>query len=429
MDTFSYLIDVLSVTWRVFAATWWIYTPLIIIFVTIDTYKRYTKKKFLMGLKWVLLEITPPPDVQKSPKIMENFYSGIHSIFSPVDWRKKFFGGKETEWFSLEIAGSAGEMRFYIQCLEGHRNLVESHIFGQYPDAEIKLAEDYTAALPEHLPNDEYDLFGTELIFAKDNAYPIKTHPEFEEQSGKDEFKRTDPLAPLAEVFTSLVPGESLWLQLLMRPVGDDWVKASQATVDKIVGKEAKPPERDPLAKAFDFVDALLPGASSGAPAEKKDKQDFSLQKLTPGQKLVLEKIEDKMAKLGFEGGYRFVYVARKDAFNRARISSVIGMFKQVYSNNLNTFKPNMKTMTVAKGKLPWLFPSEKGFFAAEEEYEKKVKLYGSYRKRAFVKQPIILNTEELATLFHLPGANIKAPAFIHVEAKKAQPPIGLPMK
>ncbi len=426
METFSFIGDVVGRAWSFLAATWWVVAPFILIFICIEAYKHYTRIRYLNGLKWTLLEITPPPDVVKSPKIAENFFAGLHAVDpGPINWKKKFFEGKVPDWFSFEIVGFAGGMRFFIRCPEGLRNLVESHLFAQYPDAEIAVAQDYVDALPATLPNDEFDLFGAELMFTKEDAYPIRTYPDFEEEGGKDEFRRSDPLAPLAEITSTLLPGEHLWLQLVVHPVGSDWVKEAQGVVDKIVGKEPKGPEKDALRKAVDLIDSLLPGGT--AAEEKKDKAEFSLQKLTPGQKFVLEKIEDKIMKLAYKGGYRFVYVARKDVFNRARVSSVTGMFKQLYSNQLNTFKPNSEVSTFSKGILPWLFPSDRGFGAAQDEYERKVALFKAYKIRSLVHKPVILNTEELATLFHLPGLQIKAPAFPRVEAKKGQPPAGLP--
>ncbi len=85
--------------------------------------------------------------------------------------------------------------------------------------------------------------------------------------------------------------------------------------------------------------------------------------------------------------------------------------------------------MTKAKGMFPWLFPSDKGFFANERTFEKKKKLYRQYREREFMEKYVILNTEELATLYHLPGINVKAPAVPRVDAKKGQPPMGLPTR
>src|SRR3989344_4207161 len=313
---------------------WWLYLPILLFALLITGYQDYTREKYIASLGWVLLEITLPPDVVKSPKIAENIYSGLHGTYSkPLSWKKKFFEGKVPEWFSLEIVGNGGE---------------------------IKFAEDYVSLVPDE-PNEEYELFGTELMFTRDDAFPIKTYPFFEEESGKDEFVRTDPLAPYLEVLSSLNAGEHIWLQLIIRPTGGEWVAKAKAVVDKMTGK--KPEVKEPfVGSVINAIDALI----SGGPSEavKKEDKEFSLQKLTPRQKFTLEQVEMKISKLGFKGGHRLIYIAKREAMNKARVPTVIGMFKQLYANDLNTFKPNGYTVTVADGYLAWLFPSNRGFGA-----------------------------------------------------------------
>ncbi len=398
-----------------------------LIFASLENWLIYLRHKNLLSMKWVLLEVKPPPDVQKSPKIAENIFSGLHAAYiKPVTWKEAFFKGKVQTWFSFEIIGNGGDIHFYIRTPEGLRNVVEAQVFAQYPDAEIKVVDDYISDLPQHLPNEEFNLFGTELVFTKDDAYPIKTYPFFEEESGKDEFKRTDPLAPLAEILSALEPGERIWLQFLIRPTGGDWVKKSQAAIDKIIGKPEPKADRGFLGAAVDVIDQAIGGVP--VVAEEKKKEEFSLQKLTSGQKFVLEQVENKIAKLGFKSSVRFIYLGRSDNFRMSQISAVIGFFKQLYANNMNSFKPN-ETITAAGGWFSWLFPSATGFYAKEQEFKKKWQLYQNYRKRVFPQSYIILNTEELATLWHLPGIGVKAPSFPRVEAKKGQPPVGLPTR
>lgn len=393
---------------------------------------NYVTHKYLLSLKWVLLEIKPPPDVQKSPKIAENIFSGLHASYLPLKFKRRFIRGEVPNFYSLEIVGNGGETNFYIRVAETMQSVVEHHIFAQYPDAEIKVVGDYIDQLPQFLPNDDYDLFGTDLVFTKEDAYPIKTYPFFEEESGKDEFKRTDPLAPLAETMSTLEPGEHIWIQILIRPTGDAWAEAAQPIIDKLFGKDVEP-EVDFVGKIFNAIGYVISGILSifgieldGQKKEEKEK-DVNIQKITPGQRFILEQVENKVAKLGFKTNIRFLYVSRKEIFHRSHTTSVVGMFKQLYSNNLNSFRPNRRIMTFHKGILAQLFPSDRGFFQKEIEFNRKVKLYRYYRSRTFTKKVLILNTEELATLFHLPGIGVKAPAFPRVEAKKGQPPAGLP--
>ncbi|MEK7589146.1 MAG: hypothetical protein AAB479_00760 [Patescibacteria group bacterium] len=405
---------------------WWLYWPVLLAVGVVHIWKNYIRTAYLTSLKWVVLEVKPPPDVEKSPKIAENFFSGLHGVYAkPLTEKKQFFEGKVPDWYSFEIAGNQGDVRFYIRTLEDNRNIVETQIFAQYPDAEISVAEDYMQQLPAKIPNDEYDMFGAELVFTKSDAFPIKTYPFFEEESGKDEFKRTDPLAPLAEVLSSLGSGEYMWMQYVARPTGGDWTKDFEAEVAKLAGKTPPPAKLNFLEKILDGVFSLV-GFASGEPVKKEEKE-FSIQKLTTGQKFTLDQVENKAFKLAFKVTPRLIYIAKKDIFNRSRVSNVIGMFKQLYSNNLNTFKPNKATSTSPDGYFAWLFPSNNGFMKSQEEYKRKIDMYKRARAREF-KELVILSTEEIATLFHLPGINVKAPLFPRVEAKKSQPPAGLPI-
>ena len=83
--------------------------------------------------------------------------------------------------------------------------------------------------------------------------------------------------------------------------------------------------------------------------------------------------------------------------------------------------------MTFSKGYFSKFFPSDKGFLADQIAAKKKIEAVQALRARSFPPEKyFILNTEELATIFHLPGLEVKAPLFPRVEAKKGQPPAGL---
>jgi hypothetical protein len=221
-------------------------------------------------------------------------------------------------------------------------------------------------------------------------------------------------------------------MQFLLRATGGDWVKEGEKIVDKLKGKKETP--KPALQWLFGPVEAILDavGLIPAPEPKKEEKKEFNLQLLTPVQKKVLEQVEYKVAKLAFKTGIRVLYSARKESFNGSRIASVTAMFKQLYYNNLNSFKPG--NMTRDKGFLKQLFPADIGFFAAPRIVKKKKKMLVAYHARAFPRKArkemlCILNTEELATLWHLPGTNVKAPLLPRVQSKKGQPPAILPTR
>lgn len=413
VESITLTLDSLRIVYDLFVGFWWLYLPPLFFFAWLISLEVHNRLKYLASLEWVLLEIKVPREVNKSPKGMEQIFAALFGIFlGPVRWQDKFFKGKVPDWFSFEIAGTGGDIHFYVRTQTKYRNLVESQIYAQYPDAEVAEAEDYLSSLPSFLPNDEYDLWGGEEILSKEDAYPIRTYPEFEEKTtGPDIAKRVDPVASLAETIATLEYKEYISVQLLIRPMGDDWVKKGQAVVDKLMGKKPKA-NQDLLAKAVFGLDAMLGG---GGP-KKEDKKE-EREQLSPGKQDVLKAVEHSFTKLGFEAGIRLAYIFPKNMFHITHLAAMNGAFKQFASPSLNSFKLNKQTT-----------PPIRGFLYKQKAYRRKSIMYRKLRERLFVKKPIILTTEELATVYHFPDMSVRSPMLPRVEAKKGEPPAGLPI-
>ncbi|MBI2064341.1 MAG: hypothetical protein HYT66_01355 [Candidatus Yanofskybacteria bacterium] len=415
MDGFFTTLDSLRLVFNLIAGFWWVYLPVLLLLVLMALYELYTKLKYIKAIKWVLLELRIPQDPGKSPKATEQIFAALHGTLPPpIRWRDRFFKGKMVDWFSFEIVGIAGEPHFYVRTPEQYKKLVQSQIYAQYPDSEIvEVADDYVNGLPSPLPDNNNDLWGAEMILSKEDWYPIRTYPEFEEKSsGPDYVKRIDPLASLSEVISSLEAGEYIGVQLLIRPAREAWVKKGQAEMDKLQGKTPKAGE-DILTKVVFEIDKLIPGHVE---VKKEDKKPEQTQ-LTSGKQEGIKAAEKKMSKIGFESGIRFMYVGPRETFHRAHISGVAGAFKQFSLQTINSFKFNSASITFAK----WPFKKQK-------EYKKKAIFLRKYKNRFLPMKAFILNIEELATIYHLPDIGVKSPLLPRVETKKGEAPAGLPL-
>ncbi|MBX4190183.1 hypothetical protein KW791_02725 [Candidatus Parcubacteria bacterium] len=420
MDSISLIISVFKNTTIILWSYWWIWLPVVLVLAAFQAFKDLKRSEYLAGLKWVTLEIKIPQEILKSPKSMEQIFSALHVVSGDVkSWREtldkggimaawNYQWGKVGDVTSFEIVSLGGVIHFYIRCLEQYRNLIEAQIYGYFSDAEIFLTTDYLTELPAALPNEQMDLASGEVILAKEDAYPIKTYPEFEEQgAGKDDPKRVDPLASLVESMALMIPGEVLGLQILVS--GTEKGKDIQPVIDKIMEKPAKP-RNDALDQILSFIDSLF-GATPTVP-EKKDEKSFS--QLGPGKQDIIKAIEKAAAKLPFKVGIRFLYVAPKDRFNKGRPAGVFASFKQFSTMNLNAFKPGFSS-------------DAKGRNKEYKSYVNKVTLFKRYSSRSQLDKPFTLNSEELATIYHFPDAGVVSGALPRVEAKKGEPPSGLP--
>ena len=406
---------------------WWLLLPVALFFILRMVWLNYIRSEYLKSLKWVLLEINFPREAVKSPKAMEQIFSGLHATEKKLKFKDKYLKGEFPTWFSIEVIGDGGMIHIFIRTPDKYRNLVESQIYAQYPESEISEAEDYVNNLPIGIPNKDYDAWSTELILTQPDAYPIRTYPFFFQEREIEE--RTDPIAGLFEFLSSLNPEEHVWLQILISPVDDKWKKEGEQLVGKILGKEVKSSGKGELLvirETRGWAEAITNGIKefflgpSTKTEEKQEKAESVAAYLSPGQKDVVSAVEANIAKLGFRVMIRELYWAQKDIFSKDKTAAVGGFFKQFNTQNLNGFKPN-KMVTPPRGNV----------FKKRREPGQKRYLVRLYKRRQFLfhrpKRGFIFNTEELATIFHIPLKHVKIERIPRIEAKKGGPPTKLP--
>ncbi len=394
-----------------FVKSLWIVIPLVLFYIALDFYLRNKKLEYLKNISWKFLEVKIPVDISRSAKAMEEVFSALHIISSKPNFWDKFTKGKVADWLVFEIFGRGGEIHFYVRCQEKHRNLVEASIYAHYPEAEVKEVEDYTESFSSLFSSQYYDLYAAEFKLEKENAYPIKTYSYFED---KEEEKNIDPLSSIAEVISNLKSDETILIQLLIRPAdkNKEWVKKGEEIISEIIGTKIK--KKNTFGHLSDFLGNLARAPFSPPVWTEEEKKESKYGSLTSGQKNMIEAIETKISKLAYEVSLRFLYIDNKDEFTERNVTSVLGAFRQYSSYNI--FK---KKDLIGKYK----------FFKEKKTMIDKEKVYSIFIKRIFPDDDFfILDTEELATIYHYPTILIKAPLVREKKAKRGGPPLGLPM-
>ncbi|MCD4694058.1 hypothetical protein K8R62_01740, partial [bacterium] len=277
----------------------------------------------------ILLAIDIPRENRQSVKAVENLFTYIAGAHGSINLLEKYWDGKWQLYFSFEIVSIEGYTQFLVHTPVGFRDLVESAVYSQYPDAEITEVDDYTKGYPTRYPDENYDLWGAEFILAKNDMFPIKTYPEFEHQFGKEaeEYFR-DPMAALMDLNSSLGPGEQLWYQMIVIPTGFDWPKRGDKEISKILGEKTSSDKSftdkmfAPFLSLFDSLsDSLLYllGVEMEPFPEKED-DSFNMMNLKPKESRQIEGIEAKTSKLGFECKIRMVYLAEKEVMRKNKV-------------------------------------------------------------------------------------------------------------
>jgi hypothetical protein len=170
LEIFSIIITGLDYIGGFLLSLWWIYLLLFLFFLAKDLWLKQARQKFFQEIDWVLLEVKPPREIKKTPRAMEQFFAGLHGIQRTPNWKERNLEGQVQEWFSLEIVSQSGEIHFFIRTPSMYRNLVEAQVYAQYPEAEITQVDDYVHSVPLDIPNEDYDLWGTELILVKEDV-------------------------------------------------------------------------------------------------------------------------------------------------------------------------------------------------------------------------------------------------------------------
>jgi len=411
--------------WVFFVNVGWLILAFVFLHGVRELYLFYIRNKWAETHKSVLLAIDIPKGNEQTPKAVENMFTYLSGAHGSINFFEKWFEGKFQKSFSYEIVSLEGYTQFLIWSPAEYRNLVESSVYSQYPDAEISEVDDYTKLLPSSLPDEEYDIWGTEFVQKADWFLPIKTYPEFESKVGPLESQFKDPMASLMDLCASLREGEQLWIQHIVIPIGFDWVKTAEEAIDAILGRKKKAKEGlfykflVWLGDVSEGIYAIWSEVEGGSQEEKQK----TMVELTPQEAKRADSIQIKSSKLSFEAKIRVVYVSKRDVMNRAKVASgLVGYMKQFAALDLNNLKPDI-SMTFTKAQY---------FFQTRRLEAKKKNIFSAYvgRSDGQGRNPGIYNIEELATLWHFPvEASVKAAMIQKAPGRKADAPSSLPLE
>lgn len=181
----------------------------------------------------------------------------------------------------------------------------------------------------------------------------------------------TDPLSALTAALAKMGEGEGAAIQILIWPSDSAWQKEGKGFISS-----TKKSESDP------------------------EKAKFSV----PGK--TLEAIESKVSKPGFEISIRFVVSSKEEETAKAHLSNIKSAFQQ-FSSDLNGLA-GRKIRSKSAFVEDFLY-----------RYPPRFNIFGNRRA--------ILNSEELATIYHFPNKQVTTPHIYWLEAKRAPAPSEIP--
>lgn len=317
-----------------------------------------------------------PRDFREEMSIAEQFLASFSSLYEP-GLEKSLFG---QEQISLEFVVKNGLISFFITCPQKLQAIVERQLHSYYPYAQIEPSQDF------RIFGEKAFSYGVYLKSKKTFEFPIKTYQKLE----------SDPLNAITNSFGKLSQGMTAGYQIIIRPTSGDWRNKATSAAKKIAeGKEAKSGWANTVMQ--ELVKFLRPGSSQPAADDKP-------VRLTPIQEETMKEIQQKGSKVGFESQVAIIAVSPASVQeSRIAVDNIVSAFAQYTSPEANSFSK------VSSGDLK--------------------KFTSDFILRRFRGPKSILNTEELASIYHIPNQYVDTPNIEWLASRTLPPPANLPVE
>ncbi len=352
------------------------------------------QKNYERGLKIVPLLIHMPPpsddlDVggRDSRDVDQEIISKAEIIFNIIasTWQKgfknNFYGQRH---FAFEIVGSQGFVYFYAAVPIALLEVVKQAIVSAYPAARLEEVAEHNIFSPVGKAS---GTLGGELSLKEPFAYPIATFQDL----------RRDAMLSLLNSLATLGKEDGAGIQILMRPASPSWRK----TANELADKKRKGNDRKlaPGGLAKDLATAFVkPPEASDKDGEKKKPELSNMEQAT------LDAIDEKTRHPGYEVVIRVVASSNISQRAQAILANIVASFSLYDAPGKNGFK-----YTPAKDNDALVTAYIMRFFPPQQNKN-------------------ILNSVELATLFHFPDQrNIPTSQLARQGSKQVDGPRNVP--
>jgi len=288
--------------------------------------------------------------------------------------------------FSFEVVASKKLILFYLATPKDMARYFEQQIQAHYPEAVLEEVSDYNIFLPQGAIMAGY------LKTIKSFILPLKTYNKME----------VDPMNSVINVISKMSYDEGVAIQYLVRSSYSQWHRKVKNMVHKANQKNSI---KAALKSNF-FSDVLheLANIFKAAKPKTEEEKDKNKHTLTAMDQEALKAIEEKNAKAGLDVNIRIIVSANTKEQAKNFLNNITNAYSQYdyysYGNGFNTrpFTRNQK------------------------------KIISDFIYRRFEQKiGFLLNTEELASLFHFPLKNAETPNIVWLTAKLAAAPTNIP--
>lgn len=320
--------------------------------------------------------------------VAENLYSNLGGL-KPQGGLSAFLHGRR-DHFALEIVKERDNIiSFYVTCPQCFQRFLEQQIHAQYPEAEITPVQDYNIFTPQGIVQGAY------LQLKKKYIFPIQTYEKID----------TDPLNAITNSLSKFQTDEGGAIQIIVRSAKASW----HAWPAKVASEMQQGKKLKEAMKAVSgggtmgFIGGIFKMFFSHKSKEDELLQKQQLYQLSPMEEEIVKSLEEKTSKAGFDVNIRIIVSAKQKDQAQSYLSNIINSFSQ-YSG----YEYGNGFTAIQVGNSPRLIHDF---------------IYRNFNE----KRSFILNTAEVASIYHLPLPYTETPNIRWLGAKKAPPPTNLP--
>lgn len=330
------------------------------------------QKNFERGLKMVPLLIHLPPSsedtivgtrdvrdvVDENVSKAEILYGIIASTLQK-NFKGRFYGQRH---MSFEIIGTRGFIQLYIAVPISLVEVVKQAVFSAYPAARLEEVAEHNVFSPVAKIS---GTVGGEFTLKEHFAYPIATYQDI----------KRDPMQSILNALSALDKTDGVGIQMLFRPAQSGWNKAAHEIASR--KRKGQSTKSKPREEAFWWIRQLF--TALWKPPEHPSNNGSGGPTLSALDQSIVDSIDAKTRHPGFEVLIRVV--SSSENLNRAdaTLKNVIATFALFDAQGKNGFK-----YTAAKDIERFVTAYIMRFFPPENNRS-------------------ILNSIEMATLFHFP--------------------------
>ncbi|MFW0837972.1 MAG: type IV secretion system DNA-binding domain-containing protein [Candidatus Komeilibacteria bacterium] len=385
---------------------WFIFVTALLLFIVVVFWwwRRHLRLHHIVPSEWKhdVLELTVPKLRRKDGQdekvdnthelvsLAENLFSTVGGLQVQSGWQAWLYGRQDT--FAFEIVVQGGIIYFYVSVPRTNREFLEQQLNSIYPHINIMPVEDYNIFQPKG------EVAAAAMQLQREYIFPIKTYKQLE----------NDPLGIITSSLSKITDKEGAAVQLVLRSSHRRWHRRGTEVASLVQqGKSISEAMKNVgfgswFGKLLDIIINLIKSAGSG----QENKTPEPAHQLTPQEQEMIKGIEQKSSKAGLDANLRVVVSAQNQALAQQKLNDIIHAYSQFniyqYGNGFKAWQPRRQA--------------------------KKDSLIEDFIYRNYVQsRAMVLNTEEVVSLWHLPLPTNETPNIKWLKARQAAPPVDLP--